>query len=124
MSDSEILAGAALGDIGQLLNASADECGRRGAIVPSPGTRTNFVVLRDGPKAADGLGRVRNVGRCDLFIDALDLSGNVLRGDKLRPGEVLLRFGPTSGAQRIVAVCRDDCFEHSEIEWDCCPGIV
>jgi len=97
-------------------------CGVQHVVVPSPGTAINYVVLKQGASAAEGLRYVKNVGNCSVFLHGLYPS---MPEDtvEVKPGETRSGYVPHKGSTMIVAVSNKDCTDFSAIEYDPCVGV-
>ncbi len=111
----------------QETDQTASQCGVRTVQLPSPGTSTNYVVLKSGPEVAQGIVFITNVGKCQVFIHGGDSSGRPLDPTNpliLDPGEYAFQFVPPPESAVILAVTSDQCRDYSAISYDPCTGIV
>lgn len=111
----------------QVKDQTALQCGVRTVQLPSPGTSSNYVVLKSGPNVAEGIVFITNVGKCQVFIHGTDESGKSLNQTNpltLDPGEYAFQFVPPPKSAMIVAVTSKVCNDDSAISYDPCAGIV
>ena len=96
--------------------------------LPSPGSSSNYVVLKSGANIDQGIIFLTNVGKCPVFIHGTDSGGQPLdpaNSLQLQPGEYA---GPGSrpppGSALIVGVTHKECSDNSALSYDPCAGIV
>ena len=83
-----------------------------------PGSRDNAVQLTNEYTTMAGVGHPTNTGTCQLFLDALNASGEVILQLPLEPGESRDWFSPPDGAVSIWVVCSSECSGHGELTYD------
>jgi len=108
-------------------NGASEPCGVRTIKLPSPGTSSNYVVLKSGPDVMEGVVYIRNVGKCPIFIHGTDAQGVPLdpgNPKKLAPQEYVFKFVPPPGSEMIVAVSDNQCSNDSAVSYDPCAGVV
>jgi hypothetical protein len=103
------------------------QCGVRTVTLPSPGTASNYVVLKSGPTVGEGIIFLTNVGKCRVFIHSADASGNPLDPTNplvISPSQYVARFVPQPNSAMIVGVADDQCSDNCALSYDPCAGII
>jgi hypothetical protein len=111
----------------QQTDRTALQCGVQTVELPSPGSSSNYVVLKSGDDVNRGILFITNVGKCKVFIHGTDGGGSPTDSSnplQLGAGEYAFEYIPPTGSTMIVGVTTNDCSAYSALSYDPCTGIV